>query len=118
MISTQQQPAPGVGDQSVTDLVIADLHGPRIWWASGNPVWLVEHLDARRELGRERYGTELRTLNGRKPLVDAWQESIDLVLYLRQDYAETSHHDTWDAYLDALHLAGRIGRMIGERGIG
>lgn len=38
--------------------------------------------------GRIKYGTELKTGNGRDPLVDALQEAIDLVLYLEQALLE------------------------------
>lgn len=36
-------------------------------------------------LGYEKYGTALRVHNGRDPLWDAYQEAIDLVMYLRQE---------------------------------
>lgn len=34
--------------------------------------------------GREKYGTPLQPMNGRDALVDAYQEALDLVVYLRQ----------------------------------
>lgn len=50
------------------------------------PVWelVVEDMKARDDIGRERYGTPLQAFNGRDPLVDAYQEALDLVVYLRQ----------------------------------
>ncbi len=45
-------------------------------------------LAARVKLGRERYGTVLQTNNGRNPLQDAYEEALDLVLYLRQAIEE------------------------------
>ena len=41
-------------------------------------------LLARREQGRERYGTELRGANGRRADIDALQEAVDLAIYLAQ----------------------------------
>lgn len=35
-------------------------------------------------LARDRYGTLLMTHNGRDALVDAYQETLDLVMYLAQ----------------------------------
>lgn len=45
---------------------------------------VIEDLTARREFGRKKYGDELRVQNGRDALVDAYQEALDLVIYLRQ----------------------------------
>lgn len=59
------QPEPKEGEKKVYPLVIADL-------------------EARREVGIKTYGTELMTDNGRKPLWDAYQEALDLAVYLRQ----------------------------------
>jgi hypothetical protein len=42
----------------------------------------------RAELGKTRYGTYLETNNGRDALVDAYQEAMDLVMYLRQAILE------------------------------
>ena len=60
---TKDQPMPtyAVGT-AIADLVIADI-------------------EQRKQSGFERYGT---LLNGRIPLVDAYQEVIDLALYCRQ----------------------------------
>lgn len=38
----------------------------------------------RENLGRERYGTPLYPYNGRVALVDAYEECLDLAVYLRQ----------------------------------
>jgi hypothetical protein len=47
-------------------------------------------LEERERLGIERYGTQLQPFNGRDALVDAYQEALDLVCYLRQVIAERS----------------------------
>lgn len=64
------QPAPTPNDQpAVWDLVLADMR-------------------ARDAVGRERYGTALQPFNGRDSLTDAYQECLDLVVYLRAVIAE------------------------------
>jgi len=49
-------------------------------------VWsLVVRDMAERDLsGLKKYGTRLQPHNGRDPLIDAYQEALDLVVYLRQ----------------------------------
>lgn len=53
----------------VVDLVLADL-------------------SERVKNGQIKYGVLLTPHNGRRPLVDAYQEAIDLVFYLRQEIYE------------------------------
>lgn len=49
-------------------------------------VWdlVIADMEARDLVGRGRYGTPLQPYNGRDALVDAYQEALDLVVYLRQ----------------------------------
>jgi hypothetical protein len=42
-------------------------------------------------MGKAKYGTELKTHNGRKALVDAYQEALDLCLYLKQALMEAQN---------------------------
>jgi hypothetical protein len=64
------QPLPVVNDESdVQSAVIADI-------------------EARRELGIRRYGTALQPHNGRNALLDAYEEAIDLCMYLKQRLIE------------------------------
>lgn len=66
----KDQPPPKPNDNaSVWDLVIADMA-------------------ERDRVGRERYGTPLQPHNGRDALIDAYQEALDLVVYLRQAIEE------------------------------
>ena len=41
-------------------------------------------IQARRELGIERYGTHLQPNNGRDALLDLYEELVDSVCYLKQ----------------------------------
>lgn len=64
------QPPPEPNDNpAIWDLVIADMR-------------------ERDRIGRERYGTPLQAGNGRKMLVDAYQEILDLAVYLRGEIEE------------------------------
>lgn len=44
---------------------------------------ILADMKERDRIGRERYGTPLTTGNGRDHLVDAYQERLDLIVYLR-----------------------------------
>ena len=67
--AAQPEPSPKRGKRNVADLVLADIQ-------------------ARVEMGYRKYGTKLQTFNGRDALWDAYQEAVDLVMYLRQEIAE------------------------------
>lgn len=52
-----------------------------------NPaVWeiVIADMQERDKIGKQRYGTRLQPFNGRDALVDAYQEALDMVVYLRQ----------------------------------
>ena len=53
-------------------------------------MWMevIEDMHQRRSTGIMRYGTPLQAYNGRDPLVDAYQEALDLVVYLKQALIE------------------------------
>lgn len=63
--ATGAQPTPKGQGVDITPLVIADLQ-------------------ARSAQGAKKYGEPLRADNGRDALMDAYQEALDLVQYLRQ----------------------------------
>lgn len=93
----QPQPAPGTtaNSKSVTDRFLRMLH-TKLWTTDDSlAVYndLSKILVLRRETGKKKYGTELQTFNGRIPLVDAFQEALDLCLYLCQDLAEKQEVD-------------------------
>lgn len=67
--ATAVQPAPTGKDLPVGAFVLADIQG-------------------RIALGKKKYGTELRTNNGRDALTDAYQEVLDLAMYLKQEILE------------------------------
>jgi hypothetical protein len=51
------------------------------------PLVLVD-IQERARAGLKKYGTMLKAYNGREALWDAYQEAIDLVMYIRQDIEE------------------------------
>jgi len=50
-------------------------------------IWdlVVKDMQERDRLGVNQYGTHLQPFNGRDPLIDAYQETLDLAVYLRQE---------------------------------
>jgi hypothetical protein len=67
--ATTAQPSPTGDGLDVTAMVVIDLQ-------------------RRSAMGEKKYGTKLKTHNGRNALIDAYQEALDLCLYLRQAIAE------------------------------
>lgn len=57
------------------------------------PIWelVIEDMKSRDRVGRKRYGTPLQANNGRDAIVDAYQEALDLSVYLRQAIEERAH---------------------------
>ncbi len=56
---------------------------------SRNPE-MIQLLLARRDSGKEKYGTELMSFNGRCALIDAFQEQCDSSVYLAQHVLEVA----------------------------
>ena len=70
-------------DGPMTDLVApepAPQHNdrPAVW------KMVIADMEARDAFGVAKYGMHLQPSNGRDALVDAYQEALDLVVYLRQ----------------------------------
>lgn len=61
----------------------------------GTPIWelVIQDMKERDQVGRERYGTPLQAFNGRDALVDAYQEALDLAVYLRQAIVERNSRE-------------------------
>jgi hypothetical protein len=49
---------------------------------------VIEDMNARKAFGLMKYGTLLQAGNGRNALMDAYQEVLDLAVYLRQAIEE------------------------------
>ena len=52
----------------------------------GTPIWdlVVADMEERNRIGTQKYGTPLQANHGRDTSTDAYQEALDLVVYLRQ----------------------------------
>jgi hypothetical protein len=61
-------------------------HQPPPIHTAEKPIWemVIEDMHERHRIGVERYGTPLQASNGHDALVDAYQEALDLAVYLRQ----------------------------------
>jgi hypothetical protein len=67
-------------------MTAATTEQPKPTHNANPPVWalVMKDMELRDQLGRQRYGTPLQAHNGRDALVDAYQEALDLAVYLRQ----------------------------------
>ena len=104
------QPPPKPGGKAVWESVIWDCAWalPRkSEWARDVGAALVADMRARDAAGRAKYGTPLQTHNGRDALVDAYQEALDLTVYLAQVLGEDADppNSMREAYQTALGLA-------------
>lgn len=104
-------PTAGTGPD-IWPLVIADL-------PEGSP--LRADMQERHEQGIAKYGVPLRAFNGRNAMVDAYQEALDLVVYLRQALEETylspdKKHECFrglnSRYTEALELAKALQEKV------
>jgi hypothetical protein len=88
----QPLPTPN-GHPAIQDLVLTDI-------------------EARRTLGIQRYGTALQPFNGRNSLRDAYEEALDLAIYLRQliyeDENRTAGVDAELAVVEPAETTGPI----------
>lgn len=48
-----------------------------------------QDIESRAKKGEKTYGERLKPNNGRNALIDAYQEALDLAMYLRQAIEET-----------------------------
>jgi hypothetical protein len=57
---------------------------------STGDVWLevIKDMQERREFGIKKYGKPVQPFNGRKPLMNAYQEILDLIVYFKQELME------------------------------
>lgn len=87
---------------------------------------LRQDIAERNAMGIEKYGQPLKANDGRDPLVDGFQEALDLVVYLAKDDVETEQeHGRWSSehiesdatFWMALALARRLARQLERRGV-
>lgn len=115
------QPPPQGDGEPVWPLVVADvmdLHDTELglgrYGRAGPWKQLAQDMVERDHQGRTKYGTPLRAGNGRKPLVDAYQEVLDLCVYLRQAIEEEPEDDAhlYGIYATALNQACALRALL------
>lgn len=91
--TAQPPPVHVPGAESVQDLVIADM---------------VE----RKDYGLRKHGTTLQVDNGRDALRDAYEESLDLACYLRQEIARRDRQRALHGAFPAIPGPGEVYAII------
>lgn len=113
-LASMKQPHPKKGNARVIDVVWPGLHRGSI--RDGD---LVDCLRERAKSGLAKYGVYLETNNGRDALVDAFQEALDLVMYLEQYREELVESETKNnahhLFEGARYLAHDIMRELEAR---
>lgn len=76
---------------------------------TGNSSFAVEYvipdMEKRHQKGLESYGVALQPHNGRDALLDAYEEALDMAVYLKQACVENPHRGYFMFYREALNLA-------------
>lgn len=112
---TGKEPMPTKSDRpAIQDLVAEDCVDKAV----------AADIIARKEIGLQRYGTYLQAFNGRDALLDAYQEALDLAIYLRQVIAEEREKQQngdcsiivdWQDYHEVLGLLESLRRRLDAR---
>lgn len=97
-ILDQEQNAPHFGQFRVIDTLINMM--------VDDSIWRDMKLDFRKraEVGRERYGTDLMSHNGRNALRDLYEELLDGTMYATQYYLETEDEEQKQWALDMVRV--------------
>lgn len=109
---TPQPPPKPVDGPAVWDLVVADVLESRFIPPSSTRDALVVDMRGRDAYGEGLYGTRLRAGDGRDSLVDAYQEALDLVAYLRKALADGKQAS--GLYALALDMAFELKALLGD----
>jgi hypothetical protein len=80
----------GLGEPEAVGAGLSAYEPPPV--AGDGDMWaeVISDMTERREFGLAKYGTPLQRWNGRNASVDAYQEVLDLIVYLRQAVTEQS----------------------------
>lgn len=105
--AAEQQQDPQRGGRSITVLVVEDVL--KVNSVDDNVGGFLRDLIARDAAGFKKYGQNLETHDGRDSLLDAYQEALDLVQYLRKALEEG--WDCWSMYHKALAMAINLRRF-------
>lgn len=93
---TKPQPPPEKNDRPAAwDLVVQDMRDRDVF-------------------GKAKYGTRLQPFNGRDQLVDAYQEVLDLAVYLRNAIYERDHSEESALLKQNRELVERVEELTRE----
>jgi len=109
MNPNQYEPDPKPNDQPpLWPLVIADVQKYRAGFTQ-----LIEDMRSRDRFGREKYGVPLQPFNGRNPIRDAYQEALDLCVYMKQAMVEDPQNQfLFFQYYQTLDLLFNLSRYM------
>lgn len=98
------EPDPSLTDQSepVWPFVIKALNNVNLLTEEEKND-LTKIFNSRNNFGIEKYGVPLSTFNGRNPIKDAFEESLDLLAYVTQSYLEDDNIETKRLKKDLAH---------------
>lgn len=108
-------PVPQDGQPSAHDLVVHDLLTRAVGHSLEIVSAVVADMRERKEMGLRKYNTILQPHNGRDSVVDAYQESLDLMAYLRNELEKRSSEPSLSltrAYQYAINVALLLRREI------
>lgn len=74
---------------------------------------VVHDFEERAKMGEAKYGERLKAHNGRDALLDAYQEAIDLCMYLRQKIEENK----WLPYTSGMKLPKGLYVLVDKNGM-
>ena len=111
----QKEPPPIKNDHpAVWDLVLQDIANPKFTHPTQAKihVMFIEDIKLRDLTGAKKYGVRLQPFNGRNAIKDAYEETVDTVVYLRQAIYEqekstlvvTSESDFFKIGLNAVYV--------------
>ena len=108
------------GQAAVTTTSSLNTPEPAPVGNDSRPIWdlVIEDMRERDRGGREKYGVPLQAGNGRKPLVDAYQEKLDECVYIRQEIEERAKLDAElaKAKIDQSCLQNLLATIHGDGG--
>ena len=125
IVAEQKPPVPNTG-LPVWDQVISDLHDfiKERTIPENLSFDVLSDAFERNQEGIRKYGTPLCPNNGRDALVDAYQENLDLCVYLKQALMETSPEDQseWvselkSSYNHSLYMLFSIRKVMASKEI-
>ncbi len=109
-----EQPMPTPNEHPASwDLVLQDIAS-----SYKGPVYreICDDINSRDAMGEKKYKTRLKPFNGRDSLQDAYEESLDLTVYLKNTHSEG--FPTYMLYREALRMAISIKEiMIKKSGV-